>query len=83
IDTAGVIAGVKELFKGHNDLLYGFNTLLPKEYEISLDEHDKPLEKSVELKEAIRLLRFFGRSMSQTGGGVGSGSGSGSSPWEK
>ncbi|GLU02000.1 hypothetical protein SLE2022_192730 [Rubroshorea leprosula] len=56
IDTAGVIARVKELFKGHNNLLYGFNTFLPKEYEITLDDHDKPLEKSVELKEAISFV---------------------------
>ncbi|KAI3474840.1 hypothetical protein Pfo_030151 [Paulownia fortunei] len=30
IDTAGVIARVKELFKGHPNLILGFNTFLPK-----------------------------------------------------
>jgi paired amphipathic helix protein Sin3a len=30
IDTAGVIIRVKELFKGHKELILGFNTFLPK-----------------------------------------------------
>lgn len=30
IDTAGVIARVKGLFKGHKHLIIGFNTFLPK-----------------------------------------------------
>lgn len=30
IDTAGVIARVKDLFKGHKELVLGFNTFLPK-----------------------------------------------------
>jgi histone deacetylase complex regulatory component SIN3 len=30
IDTQGVIKKVKELFKGHTDLIVGFNTFLPK-----------------------------------------------------
>lgn len=30
IDTAGVIQRVKELFKGHKELVLGFNTFLPK-----------------------------------------------------
>jgi hypothetical protein len=30
IDTAGVIARVKELFRGHKELVLGFNTFLPK-----------------------------------------------------
>ena len=30
IDTAGVIEKVKELFKGHDELILGFNTFLPK-----------------------------------------------------
>jgi paired amphipathic helix protein Sin3a len=30
IDTQGVIKKVKELFKGHMDLIVGFNTFLPK-----------------------------------------------------
>jgi histone deacetylase complex regulatory component SIN3 len=30
IDTQGVIRKVKDLFKGHRMLIYGFNTFLPK-----------------------------------------------------
>lgn len=30
IDTAGVIARVKDLFRGHKELVLGFNTFLPK-----------------------------------------------------
>ncbi len=30
IDTAGVIGRVKKLFKGHRELILGFNTFLPK-----------------------------------------------------
>ncbi|WOL03842.1 paired amphipathic helix protein Sin3-like 4 isoform X2 [Canna indica] len=44
IDTHGVIARVKELFKGHRDLILGFNTFLPKGYEIKLTEEKKPVE---------------------------------------
>ncbi|AES97531.2 paired amphipathic helix protein [Medicago truncatula] len=33
-DTTGVIARVKELFKGHNHLIFGFNTFLPKGVDI-------------------------------------------------
>ncbi|KAL3647193.1 Paired amphipathic helix protein Sin3-like 3 [Castilleja foliolosa] len=41
IDTPGVVMRVKELFKGHRDLIMGFNVFLPKAYEISLP--DEPL----------------------------------------
>ena len=30
VDTAGVIIKVKDLFKGHRELILGFNTFLPK-----------------------------------------------------
>lgn len=30
IDTAGVIEKVKDLFRGHPELILGFNTFLPK-----------------------------------------------------
>ncbi|OIW12423.1 hypothetical protein TanjilG_04172 [Lupinus angustifolius] len=56
IDTAGVIARVKELFKGHNNLIFGFNTFLPKGYEITLDEGDAPPKKTVEFDEAITFV---------------------------
>jgi paired amphipathic helix protein Sin3a len=36
IDIRGVVAVVKELFKGHKNLIFGFNAFLPKEYKIKL-----------------------------------------------
>lgn len=36
IDTPGVIKRVSELFKGHNNLILGFNTFLPPGYKIEL-----------------------------------------------
>jgi paired amphipathic helix protein Sin3a len=48
IDTAGVIQRVKQLFKGHRELILGFNTFLPKGYEIELarisDDEEEPQE---------------------------------------
>ncbi|KDP45427.1 hypothetical protein JCGZ_09676 [Jatropha curcas] len=55
-DTAGVIARVKELFKGHNNLIFGFNTFLPKGYEITLDDDEAPPKKTVEHEEAINFV---------------------------
>ncbi|XP_010528284.1 PREDICTED: paired amphipathic helix protein Sin3-like 2 isoform X2 [Tarenaya hassleriana] len=55
-DTAGVIGRVKELFKEHKNLIYGFNTFLPKGYEITIEEDDAPPKKSVEFEEAISLV---------------------------
>jgi len=58
IDTAGVIERVKELFKGHKDLILGFNTFLPKGYAITLPSDDEqPLQKKpVEFEEAINFV---------------------------
>ncbi|KAJ4836782.1 hypothetical protein Tsubulata_013609 [Turnera subulata] len=58
IDTAGVIARVKELFKGHRDLILGFNTFLPKGFEITLPVEDEqpPQKKPVEFEEAINFV---------------------------
>ncbi len=38
IDTPGVIQRVSELFKGHNNLILGFNTFLPPGYKIEVVE---------------------------------------------
>lgn len=53
-----MIARVKELFKGHNNLIYGFNTFLPKGYEITFIEEDEPPppKKTVEFEEAISFV---------------------------
>ncbi|XP_077217558.1 paired amphipathic helix protein Sin3-like 4 [Tasmannia lanceolata] len=57
IDTAGVILRVKELFKGHRNLILGFNTFLPKGYEIHLPlEDEPPPKKPVEFEEAINFV---------------------------
>ncbi|RAL40892.1 hypothetical protein DM860_008590 [Cuscuta australis] len=57
IDTAGVIARVKDLFKGHPNLILGFNTFLPKGYEITLkDEEEVPQKRTVEFEEAISFV---------------------------
>ncbi|XP_057542953.1 paired amphipathic helix protein Sin3-like 3 isoform X1 [Amaranthus tricolor] len=66
IDTVGVIARVKELFQGHHNLILGFNTFLPKGYEIVLHPEDDPrAKKPVEFEEAISFVskikaRFLG-----------------------
>lgn len=56
INTAGVITRVKELFKGHRDLILGFNTFLPKGYEITLPIEEEPAKKPVEFGQAISYV---------------------------
>lgn len=53
-----MIERVKDLFKGHRDLILGFNTFLPKGYEITLPlEHEQPPQKKpVEFEEAINFV---------------------------
>lgn len=41
IDTVEVILRVKQLFKGHDSLIPGFNAFLPTGYEIKLDENNR------------------------------------------
>lgn len=59
----GVIARVKELFKGYRQLILGFNTFLPKGFEITLPPEDEqeqeqppPQKKPVEFEEAINFV---------------------------
>jgi paired amphipathic helix protein Sin3a len=40
IDTPGVIARVRELFRGYPHLILGFNTFLPPGYKIELEEDE-------------------------------------------
>ncbi|XP_051117485.1 paired amphipathic helix protein Sin3-like 2 isoform X2 [Andrographis paniculata] len=57
IDTTGVIGRVKELFNGHPNLILGFNTFLPKGYEITLtDGEGAPPKRTVEFEEAISFV---------------------------
>ncbi|KAI3502431.1 hypothetical protein L1887_30500 [Cichorium endivia] len=68
IDTTGVITKVKELFKGHQELILGFNPFLPKGFQITLPLHDSQhqVKKPLEIEEAIRFvnkikMRFQGQ----------------------
>ncbi|XP_042052959.1 paired amphipathic helix protein Sin3-like 5 isoform X2 [Salvia splendens] len=68
IDTSDVILRVKELFKGNRDLILGFNTFLPKGYEITLPPEDEPYlkNKPIDFDEAISFVtkiktRFRGK----------------------
>ncbi|KAI3968673.1 hypothetical protein MKX01_028823 [Papaver californicum] len=57
IDTTCFIARVKDLFKGHKNLILGFDTFLPKGYEITLPlEDEQPPKKPVEFDEAINFV---------------------------
>ncbi|KAK7273335.1 hypothetical protein RIF29_14384 [Crotalaria pallida] len=50
IRTNDVISATMELFKGHNDLLMGFNTFLPRGYKIQLPIEGEQLSKTVVLR---------------------------------
>ncbi|CAG9466619.1 unnamed protein product [Pedinophyceae sp. YPF-701] len=54
IDTLGVIERVKLLFKGYPDLILGFNTFLPKGYEIKVE--DTIERQPVEFDQAINYV---------------------------
>ena len=41
IDTPGVIQRVSTLFKGHPELIVGFNTFLPPGYKIEMHANDQ------------------------------------------
>eukprot|EP00850_Spirogloea_muscicola_P025297 SM002688S09848 [mRNA] locus=s2688:3:1598:- [translate_table: standard] len=62
IDTSGVIARVKDLFRGHRPLILGFNTFLPKGFEITLPPEDDgggggaPKKQPVEFDQAISYV---------------------------
>lgn len=40
IDTPGVISRVSNLFKGHPDLIVGFNTFLPPGFKIEVHQNE-------------------------------------------
>ncbi|KAK8644262.1 hypothetical protein V6N13_123573 [Hibiscus sabdariffa] len=57
LNTMGVIVRVKGLFKGHDNLINGFNTFLPKGYEISLDdEHEAFPMETDKFEETISII---------------------------
>ncbi|KAK1280747.1 Paired amphipathic helix protein Sin3-like 6 [Acorus gramineus] len=71
IDNVGVVSRVKELFKGHRDLILGFSTFLPKGYKITLPPEDElPCEKKpVEFEEAINFVNKIKTRFPSTPGG--------------
>lgn len=64
VDTDGVIARVKELFKGHNNLLLGFNTFLPKDCEIKLVEEQEDPDQKLKVEQEVPLKRTVDESIS-------------------
>ncbi|GLJ50468.1 hypothetical protein SUGI_1075280 [Cryptomeria japonica] len=58
IDMTGVITRVKELFKGHPNLILGFNTFLPKGFQILLAPEDElpPINQPVDFDQAINYV---------------------------
>lgn len=58
INTKGVIARVKELFEGHQELILGFNPFLPKGFEITLPLEGDQLhvKKPLEFEEAVLFV---------------------------
>ncbi|MBA0799605.1 hypothetical protein Gohar_010111 [Gossypium harknessii] len=59
-DIVCVMGRVKELLKGHNNLIQGFNLVLPKGYEISVDEEKaSPEEKISEFDEAFDFITLI------------------------
>ena len=58
IDLAGVIARMKDLFKGHNDLISGYNNFLPMGYEtaLPLDDEQPPLNKPIKLEDTLNFV---------------------------
>ncbi|KAI3991678.1 hypothetical protein MKX01_038076 [Papaver californicum] len=66
IDTTGVLALVKDLFKGRRDLILGFNTFLPKVHEITLPpDTDEPLPKKRVEQERLMDRMEIGNSESE------------------
>ena len=62
VNTVGVIKRGKELFKGHWERIVGFNTFLPRGYEIELPSVAMPPEQQpagkppVEFDQAINYV---------------------------
>nr|GEW70261.1 paired amphipathic helix protein Sin3-like 4 [Tanacetum cinerariifolium] len=54
VDTPSTIARVRRLFEGFPDLILGFNTLLTKEHEITINEPQA--KKPVEFDEVFQFV---------------------------
>jgi paired amphipathic helix protein Sin3a len=57
ISIPGVISRVKNLFKGNNSLILGFNQFLPEGYKIEIiEEDDKSIEETSQQQEQSQQL---------------------------
>ena len=54
IDTPGVISRVSMLFKGHPELIVGFNNFLPPGYKIKVEMNEQTTG-------LMRLLKMFNK----------------------
>ena len=53
----GVISRIKNLFKGNNSLILGFNQFLPEGYKIEIiEEDDKSIEETSQQQEESQQL---------------------------
>ena len=59
IDTAGVITRVKQLFKGHPDLIVGFNTFLPPGFTMEVSKEFQILRPSDCLLNTIYFVNIY------------------------
>lgn len=58
IEKEGVINQVKTLFKGHPQLILGFNQFLPPGYKIEIDEPEPVAEKpTIEFDYAVQYVK--------------------------
>jgi hypothetical protein len=63
IDTPGVISRVSMLFKGHPELIVGFNTFLPPGYKIEVQTNESQqasMPGHAHLQVSIFLFPFIG-----------------------
>ena len=61
LDTEGVIKRVKQIFRGHTDLILGFNQFLPKGHEITVadierGDDDERIEHGVRAKPQVEFV---------------------------
>lgn len=64
IDTPGVITRVSNLFRGHPDLIVGFNTFLPPGYKIEVQANET-ISVHQPGQQAMSLTAFQGASALQ------------------
>ena len=70
IDTPGVINRVSNLFKGHPDLIVGFNTFLPPGYKIEVQANEinvhQPGQQTVSISTLNQMAQAAANAGNQT-----------------